>query len=146
MSSVLLQNYFHCLKNIFSLKGRVCRSEYWAFAIIHTCILFFFVYLSSLLNPFSGIASGFFTLLLVAFPFVSVKIKRLHDFNASGFYILLSFVPVVNLILNIVCAFWRGNHCENQYGNPTSLETITELDYIIILLVIGGTVVLLNVM
>ena len=41
-------------------------------------------------------------------------IKRLHDLDKSGWLGLLFFVPLANLYVGFICAFFKGTDGENQ--------------------------------
>ena len=128
MQSVLLSNYLHYLKNTFSFNGRVCRSDYWAFCFVHSFIIaplaaLGFMLLGSLaillnLKTFIMFVGTIMALFFLVTS-LSITIKRLHDFNASGFYIWLEFLPIINFLLFVVCLFSPGNKHENNYGNLT---------------------------
>lgn len=48
--------------------------------------------------------------------FVSLYIRRLHDFGKSGYWTFLLFVPLVNLIMFIYLIFKAGDKKKNVYG------------------------------
>ncbi|MCG8464803.1 MAG: DUF805 domain-containing protein [Xanthomonadales bacterium] len=45
-------------------------------------------------------------------------IRRLHDINKSGWWLLLFIVPIVNLILGLVLTFMPGSDGANDFGPP----------------------------
>jgi uncharacterized membrane protein YhaH (DUF805 family) len=50
--------------------------------------------------------------------------RRLNDLDRSGWWFLLSFVPVVNLLLTIYLVFFPGSEGSNNWGaapGPNSL-------------------------
>ena len=49
-------------------------------------------------------------------PSLAVAVRRLHDTDKSGWYLLLSLVPFVSLVL-FVFYLLEGNNGKNQYGN-----------------------------
>lgn len=49
-----------------------------------------------------------------------VTIKRLHDTNRSGWYLLLGLITQGIYIL-IVCGFFKGTDGDNTYGEPSYL-------------------------
>ena len=57
---------------------------------------------------------------LVGIPLTVINliaaIQRCHDFNRSGWWMLLWFVPVVNFILFLVLFLYPGTHGPNRYG------------------------------
>jgi len=78
-----------CLKdNYFNFKGRASRSEFWFFYLflligyaISICTMFISIKL------FIGIISIFVLAMII--PSLAVTVRRLHDINKSGWFILL---------------------------------------------------------
>jgi uncharacterized membrane protein YhaH (DUF805 family) len=113
-------NYFlTVLQKYADFDGRARRSEYWFFALISTVI--------SLVITYLGVAMGFPILgtiysFAVLVPSIAVAIRRMHDVDKSGWYIL---IPIYNLIL----AFTEGTKGPNQYGpdpkDPNSGQFVT---------------------
>lgn len=58
--------------------------------------------------------------LLILIPSIWIMlatcVKRLHDLGKSGWMALLSLIPIVNFIIGIYMAFFKGEECDNQYG------------------------------
>ena len=99
--------YLLVFKKYAVFNGRARRSEYWYFALFNITI-------SVLLNII-GALSGLFFLglvysLIVFIPGIAVAIRRMHDVNKSGWYLL---IPVYNLIL----ACTEGTPGANDYGH-----------------------------
>ena len=98
-----------CIKKSFVFNGRARRSEYWWFVILCAFLLSFTIYIDFRftdvgLNPFGWFGlSGWLYLLLVV-PFVSVSVRRLHDRNWSGQWILW-FALVFGFI---IFRLWEG--------------------------------------
>lgn len=69
---------------------------------------------------------------LIAFFIVglSSNVRRLHDRDHSGFYLLLNLIPVVgSVVLIIVLGFMPGQGVVNQYGHPpTKREVLVQQD------------------
>lgn len=61
---------------------------------------------------------GFFTLLCIPITISSymLMIRRLHDIGLSGFFVLLSFIPIVSLGFMLYIFFKQGTTGDNQYG------------------------------
>lgn len=45
-------------------------------------------------------------------------IRRLHDIDKSGWWFLLSFVPLLNIALAAALLFWPGTQGDNRFGPP----------------------------
>ena len=97
---------FETYKNFADFSGRASRKEYLSF-------VGFFVLLSTVLGfvdtytgNFSeetgfGLMSGIFILVSIL-PSISVGIRRLHDINMSGWWMLVSFIPIANVWILIL--------------------------------------------
>lgn len=90
------------LVNYANFKSRSSRSSYW-YWVLFTLILSIFTSGSDSLN----------SLVTLAFlvPSFAVGIRRMHDINRSGWWIL---VPIYNIVL----ACQPGDIGENSYGPP----------------------------
>ena len=83
------------------------------------------VFLLFLLNQFiinsilASISGGFLSMifsLLILLPFLGLTVRRLHDINFSGWWVLLAFIPIVGFIALIVFGCIPGTEGENKYG------------------------------
>lgn len=102
------------LSNSFSISGRAGRHEFWCFFIFYMWVWFLMLALL-VAQPFT--APVFFLIGCSAvLPMFSVTVRRLHDINFSGYWMLLSLVPVIGsyaLSLMLTCPGTKG---ENRYG------------------------------
>ena len=103
--------------NYFEFSGRSSAGAYWYFAlwsfllvILFTVMDLTFDLVDEYLN-FSNLFS-FVTLLLG----ISLSVRRLHDINRSGWWLLLS-ITLIGLIPLIYWACQRGDRVENDYGS-----------------------------
>ncbi len=54
---------------------------------------------------------------------ICLNVKRLHDLSWTGWWVILSFIPLVNIVLGLFLVFKRGNYGENDYGlDPLEIE------------------------
>ena len=107
-----------CLKKYFVFKGRASRSEYWWFQLIVTPSYF----ISTLFNNdisylFLGIT--LFTLI----PAISAGVRRLHDTNRSGFFLLISFIPFIGGLVLLFFLIPEGTKGKNRFG-PDPLKRV----------------------
>ncbi|MEX0881336.1 MAG: DUF805 domain-containing protein [Candidatus Saccharimonadales bacterium] len=49
---------------------------------------------------------------------ISIGIRRWHDLNQSGFFVLLGLIPFVGLIAFIIQLLFPGTQGANKYGDP----------------------------
>lgn len=50
-----------------------------------------------------------------------LKIRRLHDLDRSGWWVLIVFAPVAHFLFFVFLLFWKGTEGPNKYG-PDPLE------------------------
>ena len=121
----------------YSLEGRVKREDYWyyGYALYWTIILIFL--LLSVIIYFVAMyvigekVANFVYVVIGLIPigtsygmkFLSNKIKRLHDNNKSGWFLLWTLVPILGqlfgLYIFITNWFLRGTIGSNDYGKDS---------------------------
>ena len=107
--------------NPFRFDGRIGRLQYFGFAVIWAIGLIVVAMAVGLDASSSGpSAAGTTTYLLLvvlyAVATVSYGVRRLHDLDKSGWWYLLSFVPVANFVLGLILLFGPGSPGENRFG------------------------------
>ena len=121
--------YLEVLKKYAVFSGRARRKEYWMFVLINLIIVFVLGLVIGLIenatNSNLSILVNVYQL-AVLFPSIAVGVRRMHDTDHSGWWLLF---PIVNLIF----AVSEGTQGDNKYGsNPkaisqTAKETQKEL-------------------
>ena len=92
--------YLHVLRNYAEFGGRARRSEYWYFLLFNLIVGFALSLADSVVRKVLGFGLfGMIYALVVLVPGVAVSIRRLHDTDRSGWWLLLAFVPIVGLVL-----------------------------------------------
>lgn len=97
--------------------GRAPRSEFWYFML-------FILIVEFALGLFSGASPTFFGILYAVFglgtllPALAVSVRRLHDIDKNGAWILIYLIPVIGTIVLIVFGCMRGTPGPNRYGPP----------------------------
>jgi uncharacterized membrane protein YhaH (DUF805 family) len=112
-----------CLQRKYAVfSGRARRSEYWFF-ILFTAIVGI---VGSVLDGLFGIRSGDYSTgpiqgllqLALLLPSLAVGVRRLHDTDRSGWWLLISLIPIIGWIVLIVF-FVQDSQPANRYGpNP----------------------------
>jgi uncharacterized membrane protein YhaH (DUF805 family) len=104
------------LRNYVTFSGRAPRSEYWFWALflfivsVVAAILDFFIFPGSSAGPIGMVLS-----LALLLPNFSVSIRRLHDIDRTGWWVLISFT-IIGIILLLVWACMKGTTGPNRYG------------------------------
>ena len=105
-------------------SGRAARSEYWYWVLFIVLLsivallidLTVFGFNTTGVNPISVIVS-----LATLLPNLAVSIRRLHDIDRVGWWVLLALIPLIGGIVLIVWACMRGTVGANRFG-PDPLE------------------------
>ena len=129
-SIVYLQKSNYCMAPLFTTTGRIRRKDFW----IANLVLWFgfsILYMLVLALGIGGMASGDgagiamgigmiaiigMLSLPVAIASLTLSVRRWHDLNKSGWMVLLSFIPLVNIYAFIMTGFVEGTVGPNQYG------------------------------
>ncbi len=65
-----------------------------------------------------GLLGGLYALAVII-PSLAVGVRRLHDTNRSGWWLLIGLIPCIGFIVLIVFLVQDGQAGDNQYGpNP----------------------------
>jgi uncharacterized membrane protein YhaH (DUF805 family) len=118
------------MNNFANFEGRSSRSEYWWF-FLFTFIINIAI---SIVDMAVSIALGHETadtvwcgLILIYYliffiPSLSVGVRRMHDLGKSGWWILITAIPCIGIILYIVWVASEGEPHDNAYGPvPTNV-------------------------
>ena len=98
------------MNKLFSFSGRAGRAEYWKFNIVFAALLMIvgFVDGSKALtdDPFaiSTTWAQILVFLIILIPGLAVGVRRLHDRNKSGWWLLIGLIPVIG-------SFWLFVDC-----------------------------------
>jgi uncharacterized membrane protein YhaH (DUF805 family) len=101
-------------------SGRAPRAEYWWFVLAVLIVEMVAMMLDSMLGmsgmigPYGPLLSLLMLGLLI--PSIAVGIRRLHDTGRSGWWLLISLIPIIGAIVLIVFLATPGDKGENQHG------------------------------
>lgn len=87
-------------KRFFQFSGRASRTEYWTFVIINFWVIA------------TTWGLGVFVVLI---PSLAVAVRRLHDINRSGWWLLVPWVSVF-------FQFKKSDVGNNNYGTPSIIN------------------------
>lgn len=125
-------DFMTAVKSVYSnyvgFSGRARRSEFWWFALFYFVVNLVLSLVDSVLfgttvsepGSFSAstdtpIFSGIFALASLL-PSLAVSVRRLHDLDKSGWWLLLSFIPLIGAIVLIVWFATAGTKGSNRFG------------------------------
>ena len=112
--------YLEALKNYAVFSGRSRRKEYWYFVLFNIIVDIVLAGIDALLGTFSsasniGLLSGIYSL-AVLIPTLAVTVRRLHDIDRTGWWLLIGLVPLIGGIVLLVFALLEGTPGSNRYG------------------------------
>ncbi|WP_114950795.1 DUF805 domain-containing protein [Sphingosinicella terrae] len=126
-----MEYMFAPLKRYAEFSGRSRRKEYWLWVLFVLVAYFVLMYVDAALglggtadsyaeggSAGFNMSGGWLTMifaLAVFIPGLAVSIRRLHDIGKSGWFVLLAFVPLVNLYL-LYLYVQPGTQGPNEYG------------------------------
>lgn len=101
--------------NYVNFDGRASRPMYWWWVL--------FAILASIVGNIldSVIGASIFSILIglaLLLPGLTVAVRRLHDTDRSGWWILIGLIPIIGFIVLIVFLVQKSDPADNQYGPP----------------------------
>ena len=122
--NVIGLNFFQavktCLKKYFNFRDRASRSEYWYYQLLVTPV-YLFSYIPTLSDETWIFLGLFFLITLI--PSFAVAVRRFHDIDKSGWFILISIIPLVGWIIMLVMLVGKGTEGKNRFGDyPLELK------------------------
>ena len=115
--------------NYVTFSGRATRSEFWYWILftvlgaaatsIIDAAMFPQTEWSPLFSPLSSVFD-----LLTFLPGLSVSVRRLHDLDRRGWWLLIALIPLIGAIVLIVVFCQHGTPGDNRFG-PDRLKEIS---------------------
>lgn len=107
----------------FSFNGRIGRQTYWLKGVLPILVLSIIFGIIEGATPtysaYSGVPTALWRLLVI-WPSLALTVKRWHDRNKSGWWVLIGLIPVVGLIWAFIeTGFLKGTEGPNQFGSKT---------------------------
>ena len=99
-----------CFTKYADFSGRAARPEFWWFVLFWIVVLAITGLISKYLYGIAGLA--------MLIPGLAAGARRLHDTGKSGWFQLISLIPVIGSLVVIYLMAQPGNPGANQYGNP----------------------------
>jgi len=111
-----------CFQKYVDFNGRARRSELWFFVLYSILAAIVASIADRFVDP--PAAGALFTIgivyglvMLVNFlPGLAVEVRRLHDTNRSGWWILIALVPFLGAILLLIWFCFKGTQGDNRFG------------------------------
>jgi len=112
-------------------SGRSSRAEYWWFTLFIVLVDVIVTAVDTVVLGTDlwgiGLLSAVWQLATLI-PSIAIGVRRLHDIDKSGWWILLWFVLVIGWIVLLVWAIKRGDGGPNKYG-PDPRQATSQQPY-----------------
>lgn len=118
------------LKRYADFQGRSRRKEYWMFTLGFAIVLLLGVILFAALgNAKGGSTDGIVSTigttgavilgiayLAIIVPSIAVQVRRFHDQDKSGWFVLLAFIPYIGGLIMLIFMCREGTKGPNRFG------------------------------
>ena len=111
--------YLNVLKNYVGFGGRARRTEYWMFVLFNFIVSIILGILDGVLGT-APLLGGVYAL-AVLLPSIAVSIRRLHDTDRSGWWMLIGQIPLIGAIVLLVFFCLEGTRDNNRFGSDPKL-------------------------
>jgi len=102
---------------LFQFSGRINRAKFWIGVGISWAISVVAVLIATAMGNSIGWILAIVVYIAVVWIGLAVSIKRWHDRGKSGWWILISFIPIVGPLWALVeTGFLEGDKGDNEYG------------------------------
>src|SRR6187431_3264818 len=114
---------------LFSFEGRITRGKYWLASLALTAPLLVLLIPTLILSQTSAEDGGPPVAILILFGLLgiyvlailwsslAIAVKRWHDRNKSGWWVLIGLVPYIGSFWTLIeCGCLAGTQGPNQYG------------------------------
>ncbi|HIE34981.1 MAG TPA: DUF805 domain-containing protein [Campylobacterales bacterium] len=108
--------FLDVVKNKYAqFDGRASRSEFWYYILFRLII--------SVIAAVLGNIIGFPIFELLVFlalfvPDIAIAVRRLHDINKTGWWLLVGLIPLIGALVLIAFFVMKSYPDDNQYGPP----------------------------
>ena len=118
--------YLKVLKQYFDFSGRARRKEYWMFFLFNLLVSIALAISDAMLGTLDtesgwGLLGALYAI-AVLIPGLAVSVRRLHDRDKSGWWLLLAFIPLIGGIVLLVWFVMEGDGGSNRFGSDPKTE------------------------
>ena len=103
---------------LWEFDGRINRAKWWTVILVTSFVVTLVWSLFLVLDPSPWLwAIATLVTLFAIWPALAGHVKRFHDRNKSGWWVLIGFVPLIGSIwLLVELGFLSGSPGENDFG------------------------------
>ena len=130
-NSPLVQNYINMFRSFATFTGRASRGEYWWAFLMNFIIVFAMQFIMTVIKVTASLLGGsvaaamlamlFSTIqsiysLVIMVPMLALQVRRLHDVNRSGWWLLFSGTGIGAIFL-LIWYCQKGTEDTNLFGS-----------------------------
>ena len=121
-------------RNMFEFTGRASRTEFWYFILFYAIVFYTLGIVLSFLTPFvmlkakipvtpqaSLMIVGFIAFILII-PLVSITVRRLHDSERKGAWVLVYLLPMIIAVNTMIYSMFHFNVETKETETVTSFN------------------------
>lgn len=117
-----MNGYLATLKKYADFNDRARRTEYWLFVLFSMAIAMVLGVVDYVLGT-PGIIGLIFALAILI-PSIAVGVRRLHDTDRSGWWLLIAFIPIIGTIALLIFLLLDGTPGDNRFGSNPKAATL----------------------
>ncbi|HWX03912.1 DUF805 domain-containing protein [Collimonas sp.] len=106
-----------CFSKYVDFNGRASRSEYWWFIL--------FIVVATVIADTIHHKLGLLISLATLLPSIAAAARRLHDTDRSGWWLLLSLIPIIGGLVVLYFLILEGKE-PNRFGSAPVSEALPE--------------------
>ena len=103
---------------LFSFRGRVPRKVFWLYGVLGPLLASL---MAEMLLGIVGVSerrAEMLTTLMLVWPCAAVSVKRWHDRNRPGWWVLVCLIPLIGLLWTLIAnGLLRGTVGPNRFGD-----------------------------
>lgn len=115
---------FQPLRKYADFYGRARRAEYWLFTLLMVLVVIPVAIIGEVAEATGQLGPGTAILFLILgliylgllIPSIAVTVRRLHDTNRSGWWLLISLIPLIGGLVLFVFTVLDGTPGPNRFG------------------------------
>lgn len=105
------------LKKYAVFSGRASRPEFWWYYLVYVILAIIVSLIDGAIGANNVLIGIYFLALFL--PTLAVTVRRLHDSDKRGWWVLIQLIPIVGTIVMLVFLVSQGTPGDNRFGPPT---------------------------
>lgn len=111
--------YFDAWRQYAVFNGRSSRAAFWQFFLINLLVSAALIFMEITIDIY-GVLDAIYSLASFL-PFIALTVRRLHDTNRSGWWLLAFLLPPIGTLILFLFLVLPSDEGTNRYDFPLSL-------------------------